>query len=308
MGIINDFFKRFTAKDKNGENVNVGYVLDGEPKTNEDIEKLFTAFNLSKYFKTIKPLIRPKIDLTLIPDSNIKIGQSKVGGNPDLTNENKWPKAENNKSMSFIAQMNCEVLSNYDTQQLLPKNGLISFFYCADQEAWGFAPKDKSRFKVLYSVETENLKNITFPNDLEEHSIFKSNRIDFESCLSLPTWEEDSIEGIIQDEDDDNYSEVSSGSENQIFGYANCVQAPMELECQLVTNGLFCGDPTGYEDPKAKELEKGKSDWILLLQISSEDDKTEMMWGDSGSIYFWIKKQDLLRKNFDNVWCILQCY
>jgi len=305
MGIINDFFKRFTAKDKN---VNVGYVLDGEPKTNEDIEKLFKAFNLSKYFKTIIPLIRPKIELTLIPDSNIKIGQSKVGGNPDLTNENKWPKAENDKSMSFIAQINCEELSNYDTQQLLPQNGLISFFYCADQEAWGFDPKDKSRFKVLYADNTENLKSTKFPNDLEEYSIFKSNRIEFENCLSLPTWEEDSIEGVIQDEDDDNYSEVSSGSENQIFGYANCVQAPMELECQLVTNGLFCGDPTGYEDPRAKELEKGKSDWILLLQVGSEDDKTGMMWGDSGNIYFWIKRQDLLRKNFDNVWCILQCY
>jgi len=277
-------------------------------KTNEDLEKLFKAFNLSKYFKTIKPLIRPKIDLTLIPNSNIKIGQSKVGGNPDLTNENKWPKAENDKSMSFIAQINCGELSNYDTQQLLPKNGLISFFYCADQEAWGFDPKDKSRFKVLYTENTENLKSTKFPNDLEEHSIFKSNHIKFESCLSIPTWDEDSIEGIIQDEDDDNYDEVSRGSENQIFGYANLIQGSMELECQLVTNGLFCGDSTGYEDPKAKELEKGKRDWILLLQIGSEDDKTEMMWGDSGRIYFWIKKQDLLRKNFDNVWCILQCY
>ncbi|VAW44929.1 hypothetical protein MNBD_GAMMA03-164 [hydrothermal vent metagenome] len=308
MGRINDFFKRFTYKDKNGENVNVSYVLDGEPKTNEDIEKLFTAFNLSKYFKTIKPLIRPKIDLTLIPDSNIKIGQSKVGGNPDLTNENKWPKTENKKSMSFIAQINCEELTKYDTQQLLPKKGLISFFYCADQEAWGFDPKDKSRFKVLYTENIENLKSTKFPNDLEQHSIFKSNQIKFESCLSIPAWEEDSIEGVIQDEDDDNYSEVSSGSENQIFGYANLIQGSMELECQLVTNGLYCGDPTGYEDPKEKELEKGKKDWILLLQIGSEDDKTGMMWGDSGKIYFWIKKQDLISKNFDNVWCILQCY
>ena len=114
--------------------------------------------------------------------------------------------------------------------------------------------------------------------------------------------------GLIQDEDSDNYMEASSGSDNQILGYANCVQGTMELECQLVTNGLYCGDSTGYEDPRRKELEAGKNDWVLLLQIDSEEDKTGMMWGDSGRIYFWIKKQDLLNKNFNNTWCILQCY
>lgn len=147
-----------------------------------------------------------------------------------------------------------------------------------------------------------------FPTDLEPHSIFKPNLLIFTSSLSLPTWEDDSIEGLIEDEDLDNYSEVSSGSDNQILGYANYIQAPMELECQLVTNGLYCGDLTGYEDPRRKELEKGKNDWVLLLQVDSEEDKTGMMWGDSGRIYFWIKKQDLLNKDFSKTWCILQCY
>ncbi|KMV74442.1 hypothetical protein FSCG_02162 [Fusobacterium vincentii 4_1_13] len=31
------------------------------------------------------------------------------------------------------------------------------------------------------------------------------------------------------------------------------------------------------------------------------------MFGDCGYIYFWIKKEDLKSKNFDNVWLILQC-
>lgn len=82
----------------------------------------------------------------------------------------------------------------------------------------------------------------------------------------------------------------------------------MELECQLVTNGLYCGNSTGYENSKRKELEEGKYDWVLLLQINSEEEETGMMWGDSGRIYFWIKKQDLLNRNFNNTWCILQCY
>jgi len=37
-----------------------------------------------------------------------------------------------------------------------------------------------------------------------------------------------------------------------------------------------------------------------------ESDDYELMFGDSGHIYFWIKKEDLKNKNFDNVWLILQ--
>ncbi|UDQ99492.1 DUF1963 domain-containing protein [Lentisphaerota bacterium WC36G] len=33
-----------------------------------------------------------------------------------------------------------------------------------------------------------------------------------------------------------------------------------------------------------------------------------MCWGDSGMIYFWIRKQDLKARNFENVWLHLQCY
>ena len=81
----------------------------------------------------------------------------------------------------------------------------------------------------------------------------------------------------------------------------------MELECQLVTNGINCGDSNGYKDPRVKELEKEKNEWKLLLQIDS-DDKTGMMWGDSGRLYYWIKQKDLESLNFDKSWIVLQCY
>lgn len=189
----------------------------------------------------------------------------------------------------------------------MPKDGLVSFFYCADQEAWGFDPKDRQRFKVIYFDKADELVKHDLPIDLQPHSIFKPNLLTFASSFSIPTWEDDAIDGLIPREDFHNYIEASTGAENQILGYANCIQAPMELECQLVTNGLYCGDATGYENPKRKELEKGKNDWVLLLQIDSEEDKTGMMWGDCGRIYFWIRKQDLSNKDFSKTWCILQC-
>jgi len=80
----------------------------------------------------------------------------------------------------------------------------------------------------------------------------------------------------------------------------------MELESQLVSNGLYCGDETGYNDPRAAALAEGAADWVLLLQVDTDDD-AGMMWGDCGLIYFWIRREDLARRDFSNVWMILQC-
>jgi uncharacterized protein YwqG len=100
--------------------------------------------------------------------------------------------------------------------------------------------------------------------------------------------------------------EESEGPGHRLGGHADCVQNPMELECQLVTNGLYCGNASGYEDPRSKILAPGAFDWRLLLQIDTDNDAC-MMWGDCGTIYYWIREEDLRARNFDKSWLILQC-
>ena len=59
--------------------------------------------------------------------------------------------------------------------------------------------------------------------------------------------------------------------------------------------------------PGETDLEKGITDWQLLLQIDS-DDSLGTMWGDAGRIYFWIREQDLKNRDFAKVLLVLQCY
>ena len=80
----------------------------------------------------------------------------------------------------------------------------------------------------------------------------------------------------------------------------------MSLECQLVSNGVYCGGPEGYQDPRVPMLESGAKDWMLLLQVDT-DDKAQMIWGDVGTLYYWIRRQDLENRDFDKVWMIFQC-
>jgi uncharacterized protein YwqG len=93
---------------------------------------------------------------------------------------------------------------------------------------------------------------------------------------------------------------------NKMLGYADNIQNEMELECELVTNGLSIDDPKNYKGPRAKALEPGARNWRLLLQLDSNEE-AEMMWGDLGRIYFWIKKDDLRDRQFDKCWFAFQC-
>jgi len=98
-----------------------------------------------------------------------------------------------------------------------------------------------------------------------------------------------------------------SKAKHQISGFPSPVQGDdMELECQLVTNGLYCGDSSGYNDPRAKALRGGAAQWKLLLQLDTDDD-LENMWGDVGTVYFWVEEHAARGGNFSNTWLILQC-
>ena len=56
------------------------------------------------------------------------------------------------------------------------------------------------------------------------------------------------------------------------------------------------------------DLARRGEEWTLLFQFGSIlDGEDEVMFGDLGSIFFCIRKEDLAARKFDDVWLILQC-
>jgi uncharacterized protein YwqG len=199
-------------------------------------------------------------------------------------------------------------LAELPTSELLPNVGVLSFFYDREQAAWGFAPKRKEGFRLWYFPEVSQLVRAVEP----EPSPFPCARLSFEPFLSVPDPSAESLKDLLlETEDDEQYSDffekhTGGAPQHQILGWPHVIQNEMELECQLVTNGLYVGDASGYKDSRCKGLEPGAEDWRLLLQIDS-DDNSKMMWGDGGMLYVWIRRQDLAAKKFENAWTILQC-
>jgi uncharacterized protein YwqG len=145
-------------------------------------------------------------------------------------------------------------------------------------------------------------------------SPFPYRNVAFRPIQVLPSWERDVVRALeLSDKESDSYCDLTAsvfGKEpaHQVSGYPSPVQGDdMELECQLVTNGLYCGDAKGYKDERAEALKLGAANWRLLFQMDS-DDALDAMWGDLGSIYYWVEEHAARAGKFENTWLILQCH
>lgn len=256
----------------------------------------------------IMSLLRPCVLLRTVDDA-LATGafSSKIGGTPDLPEGFSWPTWKE-KPLSFVAQINCKELNKKNPIQGMPEDGFLTFFYDAEQQVWGFDPKDKGGWAVSYFPADTQFEKKEFPPSLPEEARFAEKVVKFVPSVSFPGPWTHWVENMAFSKEQSYWdlADFEKAPNHQVGGYAKEVQNPMELECELVTNGLYCGNMDGFEDPRRKELESGKNNWCLLLQIDTDED-AKMMWGDVGTLYYWIRNDDLEAKNFDKCWLISQC-
>ncbi|MCL4269351.1 MAG: DUF1963 domain-containing protein [Anaerolineales bacterium] len=247
-------------------------------------------------------------------EEEIPVGASKVGGYPDLPSNHIYPTWKN-EPLSFLAQINLADISNFDAASKLPSSGVVSFFYSASQETWGFDPKDKGSWQVYYFLDPKDLLRVGTPKELSDEGLYSPCLLSFFEELTIPPWESILIEELgLNREEMSSYINLAEsitsdvgGLVNRILGYPEQIQGDMQIECQMVSNGIYYGDAKAHKHPRYKELIPGSTDWELLLQLDSEEDNAKMMWGDVGRVYFWIHQEALEKRDFGKVWFQLQC-
>ena len=262
---------------------------------------------LGGLYEALSPHAKNAIYMELDEDGGD--GFSKMGGEPELPAGMEWPRTGDGVPLSFIAQIDFAEAHRADIDGRLPESGMLWFFYdCSDDGMpWGFDPKDADGWRVIYreNAETEPAEA---PEDLEV--TFSEAHISFESQLDLLSTDSDLCDELdLPDEEMDDYfdwMEEREGECNKLLGHSDNIQGGMELECEYVTHGIYCGDPSGYEKAKALGLHKNAHRWHLLMQVESNE-SLGMMWGDMGRLYLWITEEDLKAKRFDKSWLILQC-
>lgn len=245
-------------------------------------------------------------------DAEESLSFSKIGGLPNLPQNIDWPRW-NEIPLSFLAQIDLSKLGDPHFSGDLASKEYLYFFYDDRQSTWGFDPADRGSWQVLYLAEEPPTILREAPRDLPRDAVFGEKYVTARAMTSYPdvgrlgvdkaSLSDKVLDDLLAQKD----APFNGKPQHQVGGFPNPVQDDeMELECQLVSNGLYCGDLSGYNDPRVATLGAGATEWKLLLQLDSDDD-ANMMWGDLGLLYFWIRSSDLVTRNFSNVWMILQC-
>ena len=257
-----------------------------------------------------------------VDTKSIPANASKIGGRPWLPSDFEWPlftdaDEGNSRPLSFLCQINAADVKEYDADGLLPDRGMLYFFYECESFRWGFDPEDKGCARVFYFENTESFVPTEWPDSIPEEYVVPEMAVQFTARKSYPGYEELSIHGNIDctwDDYDETIERLGIDTEtddHKLLGYADIIQNEMLSDCERVSRGLYCGDPKSYQETPADEelsIQNSAKDWLLLLQLTTlTKDDWELMWGDCGKLYFYIRKQDLAEKRFENAWFSLQC-
>ena len=283
--------------------------------------------DLKKFVSEILDSLK-KNEITISTEFNNNseiIDKSKIGGKPYLPKDFIWPYYQG-LPLSFLAQISLEEVSLLDKDKLLPSTGMLYFFYELETQEWGYSPQNKGCAKVFYFEDSSNFELIDFPKNMEDDYKIPEFKINFKSNISLPSYEDffnlvedkEELKDITENEFYDIYHSAYDELSKKylvpiekyikLLAYPDVIQNSMEEECAAVARGFNMGG-IGYPKKYKEEIKKASKDWILLFQMDTvEADDYELMFGDCGHIYFWIKKEDLANKNFENIWLILQCY
>lgn len=259
----------------------------------------------------ILDLIKPTIGIKTKSkvDNAIGIGNSKIGGNPDLPKDFKWPKFEN-QYMTFCAQYNLSELSKYDLQNELPDKGMFYVFIFIDKDWPGFLNKESS-YKLIYIENIENIQRLDFPKEYFVEGKFKSAKIEYFEYFTLPHYTNYKIEKYYKKYKDfdyfyesvtefiDNLSNEEMNNLHQILGEDRSIQSTVIVD--FATKILQIKTIEDYHSKKP-EIDKISKNFSILLQLDCDDGNSDLSrFGGGMTIYFGIEPEDLKKKDFENV-------
>lgn len=299
------------------------------------IQELIDANGLShiagELLQSLKYSIRLKT--RAVTEDQLAVGASKIGGTPDLPPDMQWPEWSNGP-LSFICQIHLPDITPYDRDYLLPHTGMLYFFYHYNDDADVYTfmeerPDGPPPWRVIY-VESDVFQLVRTPAPAilsSEVELFAPCAIDFSTELTIPDFDSPWLEklGLTYDtlkpdappERKEEFAkflrlceQINSlyGDPNLIhrsLGHPDTVQRDIMIECQTYANGQDLDEYLSQSTGMA-HINEGARDWVLLLQIDSDDD-ANMMWGDVGRIYYCIRREDLLKRNFNRAWFAFQC-
>lgn len=281
------------------------------------LDALIRKHHLTRHREAIGALAGPGLRLRAsTAKSRLRAGASKFGGDPDVPAGFKWP-MRRSKPLYFIAQINMDDVK-LDRLAKWPATGSLLFFYAAEEQPWGFDPRDRDASRIVYVPEGKVRKRMARPRVRrgDDEPVIKERIVTLSKRITLPPPGNPAIVSVLVDQKDqerywalcEELFPAFDDGEHQFLGWPQVVQNDMEVECQLAFHGFNTGDEKDplETSPQAQAYASSAARWQLMLQVAHDDD-LGVMWGDMGRLYFFATAEARASLRFDETWTILQC-
>jgi uncharacterized protein YwqG len=249
---------------------------------------------------------RPSLRMHIEPSLDAGTIYSQFGGAPAVPKDFVWPKREDGRALSFLCQINLAEVHNFTfAHALLPKSGLLSFFYDTEDMPSGLDAGDRHGWCVYYFAKhmkvtpTEKIEGPAIPVNLAHFTIEPS----YPDPIASQT--EELEDDACSDYDRFTDSCYEDSPYHRLLGHPQLILGDFFEECEIASRGIEWQHVHDDED-LAAEVQACVKKWTLLLQLDS-DERVDFSWGDRGMIYFCIEEDALKHHDFSNVWLIMQC-
>jgi hypothetical protein len=263
--------------------------------------------------KTWIELLRPGFHLREQNEGEPLVGY--LGGDPLLPAGVEWPVWEGHGPLSFVAAVDCGEIPVSELDIPVPDDGMLLFFYFngVGEDAVQYLDPDsiKGGTRVVYVPEgAEDVAERAVPEGLEA---FPRVLLTGELIATAPDNENAALVAAYGDPDtaadDGDYTEFpytddgdgfydaltsfrrDHSPHHRIGGYA----LP---KAGSVTKEAAHAVAPGDDDAAKAERRELLGELVMLLQIDS-DGRAAMEWGDTGRLYWLIKREDLAARDFD---------
>ena len=240
---------------------------------------------LEKFREKLESTYKPCNEIKFVP-CETKAWESKIGGCPYLEKAEDYPRDENGNPMFFMAQINLEEMPKLPD---FPEKGILQF-YVVDDDIYGL----EDDCKVIYIEEYSK----------DESKLLTKNPFEDKYIMEYPPFEKSGKAVFTQRQDVIGFC---CNGYNEIANDVNEEEEKILFDFCYTAGSKMGGYPCFIQNPPVF-YENGSAD-ILLLQIDVDDGEGTcgIMFGDSGNCQFMISREDLLNKNFANVYYDWAC-
>jgi len=251
----------------------------------------------SQVLKAVESRRKPMVKLALRPaEEKDDVLASKILGMPYWEDGTPVPLDRHGKPLQLMAQLNLALVPRLPW---FPAQGVLQFFIADDTE-YGYAERaeiDHAKSRVIYWPLPDIRRHVPYPVMEMEFCpadaplLIEPEEITLEHCgvedheaasiytellaEQFPDIDEDAFDAFLDD--------YVSNTGCKLGGFAFFTQGDPRDGCDFGTS----------------------REWIQLLQLDSVD--AGMMWGDAGIAHWFIRREDLERRDFSKVFYTWDC-